>query len=94
MSAEPKISHLPWYSLEPGCLYNDHEWRVEREATDAENTQILINFFRRLFGLPIRRDPKTQGDAVRASYLRDSRYSGPRESGDAYTVRPDEAKAA
>jgi hypothetical protein len=94
MFAEPKTGHLLWFSLEPDCPYNDHEWRVEREAKDAENTQALINFFRRLFHLPVRRDPKAAGDGVRASHLRDSRYGGPRDSDDAYSIRPADAKAA
>ena len=94
MSAERKTGNLLWYPLEPDCPYGDHEWRVEREAQDAENTQALINFFRYLVRLPIRRDPKAAGDAVRASYLRDSRYSGPRARYDAYAIRPADAKAA
>lgn len=94
MSAEPKTGHLLWYPLEPDCPYTDHEWRVERAAQDAKNTQVLINFFRRLFRLPIRRDPNAAGNAVRASYLRESRYNGPRESADVYSIRPADAKAA
>jgi hypothetical protein len=92
MAAEPKTGHLLWHPLEPDCPYGDHEWRVEREAQDAENTQALINFFRRLFRLPIRCDPKAAGDAVRASYLRDSRYSRLRESDDAYAIGPQTRK--
>jgi hypothetical protein len=94
MPAEPKTGHLLWYPLEPDCPYGDHEWRVEREAQEAENTQALTNFFRRLFRLPIRCDPKAAGDAVRASYLRDSRYNGPRVCDDAYAIPPADAKAA
>jgi hypothetical protein len=94
MINESRTARLLWYPLEPGCLYVDHEWRVERHAHDAENTQALINWFRGLFRLPIRHDPKAAGDAVRVSYLRESRYSGPCESGSAYAIRPADAKAA
>jgi hypothetical protein len=57
-----------WYPLTPNSPYCDHEWRVERYARDAEHTQIIINFFRRLVRLPIRRDPGTEADKVRQSY--------------------------
>jgi hypothetical protein len=71
--SESKTGHLLWYPLAPGCPYTDHEWRVEREAHDAENKQGLINLLCRLFHLPVPRDPKAAGDAVRASYLSGNR---------------------
>jgi hypothetical protein len=90
MSAEPKTAHFLWYPLEPDCPFSDHEWRVEREARDAGNTQALVYFFRR----PIRQGPRAAGGAVCVSSLRDSRYSGPRESSDAYATPPTDAEAA
>jgi hypothetical protein len=70
--SESKTGHLLWYPLESACPYTDHEWRIEREAHEAENTQALINLLRQLFHLPIRRDPKVAGNSLAHDYGRSS----------------------
>jgi hypothetical protein len=72
-----------------GCPYTDHEWRIEGEGCDAESGQALANFFRGLFRLPIHRDPKAAGEAVRVSYLRgnETAYSLRSDSEDGYRAR-------
>lgn len=51
------------------CPYTEPEYRVERYAADAEAGRAIANWFRRLFGLTIKRTPKEAGDDIRRSYL-------------------------
>lgn len=73
---DAKGHHVCNMCWDAGCgyrpVYTEPEYRVERYAQDAENTQIIVNFLRRLFWLPIRRDPAEEADKVRRSYLRDA----------------------
>jgi hypothetical protein len=50
--------------------YTEPEYRVELYAQDAAHNQMLINIFRRLLRLPIKKTSQQAADKVRTFYLK------------------------